>query len=464
MQMLNTTIEEQQRKITTSQPEVHLYGACTPNDGVMILSEEQRKRFAWRFNLATESCSYFIPASGSGSRMFQFLFEFLKMPSESNRGEVERFLNHVEDFAFFYQFPEHIQTQLRNRTMDIEAFVAYILNNKGMGLAHLPKGLIPFHKSGPFLLNPFHEHILQASAVTNRLAQVHFTIQTRFQSEIERQLEYLKGMTGTAVNIAFSEQNPETDAIAFTANNEPAYGEDGELIKRPAGHGALLENLNSIDSDIIFIKNIDNVQHHSKSSNSVTAQQLLAGCLLQCREDIRFVLDHFSRTAVVELNDTYQLFHKEVVANASDEELKVLLARPVRVCGMVRNEGQPGGGPFWIEENGVISKQIVEKAQISMRGEQYRVMIQSTHFNPVLLVCEGKHLNGEKVDFMNYKDDSKYFIVHKNHQGQDIRFSELPGLWNGSMAYWNSVFVEVPSKTFSPVKTILDLLDEAHSA
>jgi len=459
--MSNTTLEEQQIRINKAQPEVQLHAPCKLGEGIISLSNEESRRLCELFLQSSESKSYFIPASGTGSRMFEFLFDFLENPTEINRGQVERFLNHIEDFAFFYQFPIAVQRQLSAGTMDIDAFVAYILNDNGMGLAHLPKGLIPFHLHGPFLLNPFHEHILQGLAVTNQECTFHFTIRLNFQELINQQLKHLEGLTGKKPIIAFSEQNPETDAYAFTQNGTVALCENGNALRRPAGHGALLENLNTIGSDVIFIKNIDNVQHWNHSAESIETQQLLGGLLISVQQEINQLIASPSVESILEFNQRYQLYHVDEMEQ-SLEILVDLLKRPLRVCGMVRNEGLPGGGPFWVRESNGVSKQIIEKAQINTRAEQYRLMIQSTHFNPVMMVCSGKLYTGEKVDFTLYNDPDKYFIVQKKYRGKEILFTELPGLWNGSMAHWNSLFVEIPSTTFSPVKTILDLLETAH--
>lgn len=462
--MLKTTLEEQRTRITHAQPEVHLHAPCKLGEGIVALGEKERERLRGLFLHSQESKAFFIPASGSGSRMFEFLFNFLENPTEENRGQVERFINHITDFAFFYQFPASVQRKLLDGDMDIDAFVAYILNDNGMGLAHLPKGLIPFHKHGPFLLNPFHEHILQGLAVMNQGGSFHFTIRPAFRELIEDRLLHLEGMTGKKPKVEFSRQNPETDAIAFTPDGEVALCENGEALHRPAGHGALLENLNTVDADVIFLKNIDNVQHWNCSEKAIETQQELGGLLLLVQQEINALLNgNLTHDQIRVLNERYQLFHPEELQQPL-EVLVRLLKRPLRVCGMVRNEGLPGGGPFWVREGGGLSKQIVEKAQISSGGDQFRLMIQSTHFNPVMMVCSGKLHDGSKVDFMRYRDPEKYFIVQKKYRGKEIRFTELPGLWNGSMAHWNSIFVEIPSNTFSPVKTILDLLEKAHQA
>lgn len=453
--------EEQREKIALGQPHIDLLAPCKLGEGIIAVSDESAKYLREQFLVSSQTKAFFIPASGSGSRMFEFLFDFVEQPSEENRGKVERFLNHIEDFAFLYQFPKHIQKQLRERTMEIDAFVAYILNDNGMGLAHLPKGLIPFHKNGPFILNPFQEHFLQGTHATNDLCSFHFTIQPQFQQYIERSLKQLEGVTGKSVAITFSEQDSETDAFAFDSDGEMVYDELGNPLRRPAGHGALLPNLNRLDADLIFIKNIDNVQHWDQSNDSIEAQQLIGGLLISLQDEINRLLKTPTKEAIVAFNEHYQLFHQELMESPLNELIE-LLKRPIRACGMVRNEGQPGGGPFWIRGEKGISKQIIEKAQIGLSGEQYRQMIQSTHFNPVLMGCSGRLYDGSKVDFEQFSESNHYFIVKKKYRGKDIQFIEAPGLWNGSMSYWNTVFVEIPSTAFSPVKTILDLLETAH--
>lgn len=444
------------------QPAIDLLAPCKLHEGIIAIPEQESQHLRELFLSGNESKAFFIPASGSGSRMFEFLFDFIQQPTEENRGQVERFLNHITDFAFFHQFPVNVQRQLSDRTMDIDAFVAYILNDNGMGLAHLPKGLIPFHMQGPFLLNPFHEHILQGMSVANNECAFHFTIRSEFQSLIEKRLEHMEGMTGKRLNISFSEQNTETDAYAFTPSGEVVVNDAGAELRRPAGHGALLENLNAIEADIIFIKNIDNVQHLHHSGDAIATQQLLGGLLIRLQSQIGDLLNgKATKEQLIELNDSWELYHPTELEKPLDE-LITLLRRPLRICGMVRNEGQPGGGPFWVQEATGVSKQIVEKAQIAFGGEHFKQMLQSTHFNPVMMACSTKLRDGSRVDFMQYRDVEKYFIVNKKYQGKDVRFTELPGLWNGSMAHWNTVFVEIPSTTFSPVKTILDLLEAAH--
>lgn len=458
---LTRNIDEQRALLENPQPELHLVRPCRLNDGILQLTEMERNEAIQRFVTTDKKIGYFIPASGSGSRMFQFLFEFLEKPNASNAGLVERFVNHIADFACFYQLPHEIQQRIGAGEMELEAFASYILNNKGFGLAHLPKALIPFHKFGPFLLNPIHEHVLQGVEVAGKDCSFHFTIQEKFKTLIQANLINLEGLTSNKFEVNYSVQNPESNAVAFDMELNAVLDENGTLITRPAGHGALLENFSALDLDLVFIKNIDNIQHFSKAKLAVETQQWLGGVFLQVQAELNALLQEFSIGKLIEFNQKYQLFTADI-ADKPEAEIRRWLKRPLRVCGMVKNEGQPGGGPFWVENNGIVCKQIVEKAQISPKADQVRIMIQSTHFNPVIMVCQGRNEDGTPIDFNEFRDDKAYFKVKKTQQGKDIQFTELPGLWNGSMAAWNTTFIEIPSDTFSPVKTVLDLLDTPH--
>ena len=252
------------------------------------------------------------------------------------------------------------------------------------------------------------------------------------------------------------------DAVAFNENKEPVLNESGDVLTRPSGHGALIQNLNSIDSDLIFIKNIDNVQQYAKSHETSETWKYLGGMALWFQEKLAKLMKNPSHDSFVKFNNRFQLLTKKQAETITEDEIVQLLNRPFRICGMVRNEGQPGGGPFWVEEEGVVTKQIVEKAQINTKGSQFRLMIQSSYFNPVVMVAVTKDIQGNKYDLKEFVDESKYFVVKKSYKGQSIYFSELPGLWNGSMANWNTIFVEIPAKAFTPVKTVLDLLAEPH--
>lgn len=455
-------IEEQKNKVMGAHPEVMLIAPCKIGEGILQLSQQLRQYLISVFDKENFSTCFFIPASGSGSRMFQFLFDFLESPDEENRSNVEKFLNHISEFAFFQQLPIEVRKKLETHDLDLDEFVSFLLKSEGMGYGDLPKGLIPFHKNDPFILTPFQEHVLQGVRVCEENVEFHFTVQSKFEKHIKTGISQAQGLTGQFYNVSFSDQNCETNAIAFDENGNPFIDESGEILERPAGHGALLGNLDKIESDIIFIKNIDNVQHLSKSKETIDVWKFLGGMLIDYRKDAKKLFNNPTIEGLRILNDRYQLFDPKKIVDLTMDQIKEILNRPVRVCGMVRNEGQAGGGPFWISDNGKVTKQIIEKAQITMRGEQYRIMVQSTYFNPVMIAATTRDMYGNKFNLDDFKDDSKFFVVRKKYKGQDIRFIELPGLWNGSMAKWNSIFVEIPSTTFSPVKTVLDLLDNSH--
>lgn len=460
--LLISKIEEQKDKVMGSHPEVVLVSPCKLGEGVLQISAKDQNHLINLFDKENFSSCFFIPASGSGSRMFQFLFDFLDEPNENNRSQVEKFLNHITEFAFFQQLPLEIRKKLKTHDLDLDEFVSYLLKEHGMGYGDLPKGLIPFHKTDPFILTPFQEQVLQGMRVKEDNVNFHFTVQSKFEDAIKKGILQAQGLTGQTYDISFSDQDPSTNSIAFIENGDTFKFEDGGVLERPAGHGALLENLNQIESELIFIKNIDNIQHLSKSEEAISIWKLLGGAMIEFKKEIKLLAENPSLDGLKILNRRFELYDPAMIENITIDEIQVLLNRPIRICGMVRNEGQPGGGPFWVNDNGIISKQIVEKAQITMRGKQYRLMVQSTYFNPVMIVASIKNINGESFDLQDFKDDSKFFVVKKKYRGQDIRFTELPGLWNGSMAHWNSLFVEIPSTTFSPVKTVLDLLEDAH--
>lgn len=462
MEMNTSYLESQSAKVFGEQPEVKLVAPCKMGAGIIHFLQVQRDNLIKKFEQAGVQSTFFIPASGSGSRMFHFLFEFLERPNEENRGQVERFLNNMEDFAFFQKIPLEIREKLKSHDVNLDEFVDYLLNKEGMSFGDLPKGLIPFHKIGPFVLNPFQEQILQGIKVNEGNSSFHYSIKPEHEKAIKNGIESTQQLSGGKYDVTFSVQNEATNSIAFDEQKQPIKNIDSQILTRPAGHGALLENLNSISGDIIFIKNIDNIQHFGKANLAIETWKYLGGVAIWFEAEKNKIIQNPSIDGIIELNKYFQFIADSEIEKLKVEDIFKILNKPFRVCGMVRNEGQPGGGPFWVEENGEVTKQIVEKSQISMRGEQYRLMVQSTYFNPVMIAAVNKDINGKPFDLLEFRDEDKYFVVKKNYKGQDIYFSELPGLWNGSMAYWNSIFVEIPSETFSPVKTVLDLLDPSH--
>lgn len=460
---LKYRITEQLEKIKGGNPEVELLAPCKRNEGIISSSENEKVAYIHKWNISELNSTFFIPASGSGSRMFQFLYDFLIEPNEDNRGKTERFLNHITEFAFYEKLPLKYREQLETYNVDLDEFVSFLLNSEGMNLGSYPKGLIPFHRSGPFILNAFQDQVLQGVRVKEKNTSFHFTINPSFEAQIKSSIANIEGVTGQKYAVSYSNQDANTDAIPFKDNNEPVQLADGKILQRPAGHGALLSNLNAIDSDVVFLKNIDNIQQIDRAETSIESMKYLGGLLISFIAERNKLIELPDLSEFKLLNKKYQFISEnEDLDKLTEDDIIHILNRPIRVCGMVRNEGQPGGGPFWVKNGKEISKQIVEKAQITMKGEQYRLMVQSSYFNPVLIATHSKNADGKAFNLAEFRDDSKYFVVKKKYQGTPIQFCEEPGLWNGSMSDWISVFVEVPSNAFSPVKTVLDLLQDSH--
>jgi hypothetical protein len=461
---LEEKVEQQRKLVFENMPKVELMSACSFQNGILRLSVEEETRLSTNFLSMKRDICFFIPASGSGSRMFEFLYDFFKHSNEENRMKVERFLNHINDFAFSRMIDIEVKAKLESGDMNLRDFAVYIVEESGLGFGNLPKGLIPFHTYDYFVLNPFQEHILQISKAFSDQLQVHYTVNYEYLTEIKESIRAVTQISAFQPTIHFSQQNKETDSFVFNGNGALMLDDMGNPITRPAGHGALLENLNGIKSRFIFIKNIDNIQHfnHDKSASTLA---MLGGLMLDLNEQLSKIW-HTELperiSLLLELNAQYKMFHSEDLIPTTDEGVNQWLLRPKRICGMVRNEGQPGGGPFWVKRNGKIEKQIVEKAQIAHDSEQMMTLVKSTHFNPVMLVCDVHDFEGNKYDLSNFQDTNAYMVVDKKMNGNSIRFVELPGLWNGAMADWISVFVEISSDAFSPVKDVLNLLDEKH--
>jgi len=456
-------IEQQKQIVFGPEPSVRLHRPCKINEGILKIEAEERIQLIKYFDKRQPQVTFFIPASGSGSRMLEFLYAFQKKDKNEIEPMMERFLNSLDDFAFYRQLPEQVRTAIQQEGIDIERLINSMLNSSGLNLRQSPKALIPFHTVGPFILTPLQEHLIQGCLLTRSNPNFHFTIQKEFEDEFQRIIESTTALSGATYHVDFSEQSVESNSIAFKDNGKPAYDKNNELITRPSGHGALLPLLNTLDSEVILIKNIDNIQHYAKASESVEVWKVLSGLLLQFRNEAKALHVSPSHNGLIELNEKYQLFDQQELDNVHGEEaIRKLIDRPTRVCGMVKNEGQPGGGPFWVDQSGKISKQIVEKVQISAESDQRSLLLRSTHFNPVMIAFSPLSLEGKKFDLLQFRDEESVFIVKKTAEEQTIRYMEQPGLWNGGMANWNSIFVEIPNAVFSPVKTILDLLDPLH--
>ena len=439
-----------------------------------------------------------MPASGAATRMFKFLFEFLEeynptqetlnaFINRKNASQLSIFLIGIEKFPFYRKIEKKLIQENENyKSLDInqkvKLFVEFMLYPDKLNYSSFPKGLLPFHKYKKHLATAFEEHLFEAAlyASSKNRADLHFTISEfhshKFDKEFRRIEKIVERKTNTEFEIEYSFQNQSTDTIAVDMSNFPLRDENEDLVFRPSGHGALLDNLNSLDADIIFVKNIDNVVVFKFEEEVSKYKMMLAGILLELQSKVfelqglfeigdisAELLQETSHFLTRKLNVVLDSDFNEMDKESKKQHLKKILFRPIRVCGMVKNEGEPGGGPFWVDKNGTISLQIVESAQIDLSDESQRTIFSnSTHFNPVDLVCGVKDYKGNKYNLKNFVDYKTAFITKKTRKGKEIKALELPGLWNGSMAFWNTIFVEVPLITFNPVKTVNDLLKEAH--
>ena len=471
--ILENEIKNQLDKIKAGNPTIKLVRPCRIDDGILTINPIEQPALIRFFDKTKEDLNFtfFIPASGSGSRMFDNMFDFLN-PNNEFKDEaykaVVKFLNRISDFALYNKIPYHIKKNIKNGIVDVTDLIEYVLLEKGLNLGSLPKGLIPFHRYGKFMITPFQEHIIQGAKIGGDSSNFHFTINPIFSAKIKESIEVLRAITGIDFNYNFSEQDEKSNSYTFNEKNEAIKLNNGSYLQRPSGHGALISNLNKIESDIIFIKNIDNVQHYTKAYTSIDTQKVIAATLLKFQQTVFELLnaiDENSETVYSvanELNNQFNLKISDTELKRNDF-LKSFFNRPIRICGMVKNEGQPGGGPFWVQENNTISQQIIEKSQINSADlEQRDISIHATHFNPVNIVCAIKNYKNEKFNLLNYSNPNLYFLVRKKNKGEDIKYIEQPGLWNGGMHNWLTLFYEIDSACFSPVKTIMDLLNPLH--
>ena len=437
----------------------------------------------------------FVPASGAATRMFKDLITTFNnrqiMSLEQNLSkEIDytiEFIKNIKKFSFY----EVLNNKLSELGYDADNIISsgnfriildLLLFDKGLNYSLLPKGLIPFHRYTDEIRTPFYEHLIEAldySADNNKRARVHFTVAKEFFDEIENHLyeitQYLKNKG--SFDISLTIQKKSTNTIAVDMNNEILLDDENNLIFRPGGHGALIENLNELNGDLVYIKNIDNIQTDDLKETTILYKKLLGGFLVQTQDKIfEFLVGLHSGNYSSSLFSEIAEFSKNILSintgddyeyksiNEKAEFWKKCLDKPLRVCGMVRNSGEPGGGPFWVEDiSGELSLQIVESAQIDLNNvEQKLIFNSSTHFNPVDLVCGLRDYKGNPYDLNKFIDIKMSFITIKSVGSKEIKAYELPGLWNGSMAYWNTVFIEVPDTTFTPVKTVNDLLKKEH--
>lgn len=474
-------------------PFLKLFAAASvENRGIMLADENARKTYlaAWdAYMEGDKKIVKFVPASGAASRMFKNMFEFLGADYDVPTTDFEKkFFSNIKNFAFYADLDEAC---VKNNGKGIDAFisegnykavVANLLEAAGLNYGALPKGLLKFHKYENGVRTPLEEHLVEGAlyaAGKSGEVNVHFTVSTEhrelFAKLVDEKVAQYAAKYGVKYNISFSEQKPSTDTVAADMENKP-FRDNGKLLFRPGGHGALIENLNDLDADVVFIKNIDNVVPDRLKADTVTYKKLLAGVLVTLQKqafEYMELLDsgHYRHDELENIiRFVQQQLHcrKDDIKDLEDTDLVIYLRkklnRPMRVCGMVKNVGEPGGGPFLAyNPDGSVSLQILESSQIDMNDPEKKAMFEKgTHFNPVDLVCAVRDYKGNKFNLLNYVDKATGFISYKSKGGKELKALELPGLWNGSMSDWSTVFVEVPLSTFNPVKTVNDLLREQH--
>ena len=457
-------LETQLKNFREGFPFLPVTRAASCGDGIRVLDAAGIEQAAARYDRAKESLRVvkFVPASGAATRMFKDLFEFVR---EGRRtAVVGELLANRRRFAFW---PE-LRTIVGDDADELRTVVNIVA--EGLRYGETPKGLVSFHRYGDEVRKAVEEHLVEGAqyAAAGGEVKIHFTVSpehlTRFEALLAEKIPGYESRFGVKYRISFSVQDPSTDTLAVNPDCTPFRRADGRLLFRPAGHGALIGNLGKIDADIVFVKNIDNVTTDARRGDTVLYKKALAGVLLALQERI---FEYLMALEVpgAELEPIAAFIENELCVKLPKDYgtplLRRVLNRPIRVCGMVRNEGEPGGGPFWVAgADGLETLQIAESNQIA--PEKRKLMRSATHFNPVDLVCSFRTSKGGRFDLREFVDPATGFISRKSDGGRELLAQELPGLWNGAMARWNTVFVEVPITTFSPVKVVTDLLRPEH--
>ena len=485
-------VRQQLEQIAEGFPFLKLEAAASVEKGIVAPDSEEREAYvkAWQdYKDEGHTIVKFVPASGAASRMFKNMFAFVDADYDVPTTDFEKcYFERIRDFAFREELCDKCkQNEGKNiKTLlaegNYKAIARNMLAAEGLNYGQLPKGLLLFHNYEDGPRTPMEEHLVEAAmyASSNGKANVHFTVSHEhlelFKNKVAEKLEKYANQFGVTYNVSFSEQKPSTDTIAANTDNTPFRNADGSLLFRPGGHGALIENLNEIDADIVFIKNIDNVVPDRLKPATVEWKQVIAGVLvtLQAKAfDYLRLLDS-GRYTHEQLEEIIRFVQRDLCCRKTDIKeledadlviyLRKKLNRPMRVCGVVKNVGEPGGGPFLTyNQDGTVSLQILESSQIDTANEEYVKMFKNgAHFNPVDLVCATKDYKGNRFNLPDYVDRSTGFISSKSKNGKELKALELPGLWNGAMSDWNTIFVEVPLETFNPVKTVNDLLREQH--
>ena len=485
-------IENQLQEFKTGFPFLRLEGPAAIGNGIVAPTEAECQDYVKTWNdykAEGKKIVKFVPASGAASRMFKNMFAFLDADYDVPTTDFEKeYFDNIEKFAFYGALDEACKKNEGKGIKELiaggnyKAVVKNMLDKSGLNYGQLPKGLLLFHNYPEGPRTPMEEHLVEGAlyAESGGEANVHFTVshehlQLFEQKVADKQAQYAQKY-GIKYNISFSEQKPSTDTVAANPDNTPFRNEDGSLLFRPGGHGALIENLNEISADVVFIKNIDNVVPDRLKPETVTYKQVIAGILVSLQKKVFQYLEilesgaytHETLEEIIRFVKHDLCCKKKDIKNLEDAELVIFLKeklnRPIRVCGVVKNVGEPGGGPFLTyNQDGTVSLQILESSQIDKTNEEYmRMFKEGTHFNPVDLVCAIKDYKGKPFNLPEYVDKTTGFISSKSKNGKELKALELPGLWNGAMSNWNTIFVEVPLGTFNPVKTVNDLLREQH--
>lgn len=490
-------VERQLRLFAAPAPAVALDRPCTVGDGVATLNDAERRAALQAYERAAAAGRLlkFVPASGAATRMFQALLAVRQAETELDRAalqaraaahdaDAEAVLTFADNLPRF-PFVDALAEVLARRGADLPTLlrhgslgpiVAALLDADGLGYAALPKALIPFHRYADGSRTAFEEHLLEGveyARSRSGAARLHFTVSPEHEPAYRALLDAVRARSearsAARIEIGFSYQSSATDTVAVDLDNRPLRDAEGRLVFRPGGHGALIENLNQLDGDIVFIKTVDNIQPEQRRAASLEWMRALTGHLVIVQEAISAHCAALAGAPTAAKLDAARRFARDtlgapVAADADAEALAAVLNRPLRVCGMVRNSGEPGGGPFWMRaSDGRATRQIVESAQVDRSDPaQQKVFASSTHFNPVFIACALRDWRNRRFDLREFIDPAAVFIARKSKDGRELKALERPGLWNGAMAHWHTLFVELPDATFTPVKTVNDLLRPEH--
>ncbi|MCM1070629.1 MAG: DUF4301 family protein [[Clostridium] fimetarium] len=489
-----TQLESQLDQFKSGFPYLKIYDSARPGEGITVLDAEGEKAAVARWDkfLADGgTVTKFVPASGAASRMFKALFAFVDSADEraAEGSDVDKLLKGIHDVAFFGEL-NAVCERVHGKSVDQllaegkqKEIIAAIIKEDGLNYGNLPKGLLTFHHAAEGTRTPVEEQLMegaQSARQADGAVNMHLTVsgshREGFEKKLAEAVPAIESRMGVKIHVDMSEQKPSTDTVAVNDDNTP-FREEGHLVFRPGGHGALIQNLNEIGTEVVFIKNIDNVVPDNQRAATLQYKKVIAGYLMELHDKAAAYMDLLDSRSFNEANlneicgflrSKFSFDAPELDALKGEEladYLRSKLDRPMRVCGMVRNEGEPGGGPYITRNSdGSRSLQILESSQIDLSKEENRdMMAKATHFNPVDLVCYVRDYKGGKYDLPSYVDPETGFISSKSLHGRSLKALELPGLWNGAMSDWLTAFVEVPIATFNPVKTVNDLLRPVHS-